>query len=74
MSTSEDELEKNCLVCGKDVDHGGGFSRLNVKGRMIALCCPLCLDVYQKTPERFLAKLTLSSLRPPGMTDAGFYP
>ncbi len=74
MSATEEDADKICLVCGKGVEHGGGFARLEVKGRMIALCCPLCFEVYQKTPERFLVKLRLSDLRTPGGTDGDFHP
>ena len=39
---------------------------------MIALCCPLCMEVYQKDPQRYLARLSIRNLRPPGAADGGF--
>lgn len=73
MSNEIQDFDKECLVCGKGVEHGEGFCRLKVEERMIALCCPLCMEVYQKEPRRFLAKLTIINLRPPGMSDVGFH-
>ncbi len=74
MSLTEQEFDKVCLVCGKSLDRDRGLVRLNVEGRWIALCCPLCYEVYQKDPPRFLAKLALFNLRPPGVSDTGFHP
>ncbi|MBN8708000.1 MAG: hypothetical protein BGO12_20540 [Verrucomicrobia bacterium 61-8] len=51
-----------CLVCGKSVQQGGGFCRLNVKGTMIALCCPLCMETFNQDKPRFEAKLSLLQL------------
>ena len=47
----------SCVVCGKNVTHGGGFSRINHKGTMVNLCCPLCLETFQKDPKPHLARL-----------------
>jgi hypothetical protein len=47
--------------------------RLKVGENMIALCCPLCMEVYQKNPQRYLARLAIRNLRPPGASDAGFH-
>lgn len=51
-----------CLVCGKGVENGGGFCRLNVDGKMIALCCPLCLETFNQDKPRFETKLRLRGL------------
>jgi predicted nucleic acid-binding Zn ribbon protein len=71
MPPEEQDLDKECLVCGKGVEHGKGFCRLKVEN-MIALCCPLCMEVYQKNPQRYLARLAIRNLRPSGATDGGF--
>ncbi len=47
----------SCVVCGKNVERGGGFARINHKGLMVNLCCPLCLETFQKDPERYTARL-----------------
>jgi len=46
-----------CAVCGKNVQGGGGFARLNHQGRMVELCCPLCLETFQRDPIPFLRRL-----------------
>jgi ribosomal protein L24E len=43
-----------CAVCGKNVRAGGGFARVNRDGRMIELCCPLCLETFQRDPTPYL--------------------
>jgi hypothetical protein len=47
----------SCAVCGKNVTHGGGFSRVNHKGTMLNLCCPLCLETFQNDPKPYMARL-----------------
>lgn len=46
-----------CVVCGKNVDHGGGFARIKHGNVMLELCCPLCLETFQKEPEPYLKRL-----------------
>ena len=65
--------DPSCAVCGKNVTHGGGFSRINHKGVMVNLCCPLCLETFQKDPKPYMARLakvesfrTLTSQPDPG--------
>ena len=74
MPPEEQDFDKECLVCGKGVEHGEGFCRLKVGEHFIALCCPLCMEVYEKNPQRYLARLTIRNLRPPGAADGGFHP
>lgn len=52
----QDEVP-SCAVCGKNVTHGGGFSRVNHKGVMVNLCCPLCLETFQNNPKPYMARL-----------------
>lgn len=46
-----------CLVCGKNVSNGGGFARIKQGPRMVELCCPLCLETFQKDPALYLKRL-----------------
>jgi ribosomal protein L24E len=46
-----------CAVCGKNVERGGGFVRVNRAGRMIELCCPLCLETFEQDPAPYLRRL-----------------
>jgi ribosomal protein L24E len=43
-----------CIVCGKTVDQGGGMCHIKAGARMIALCCPLCIETFNKDPRRYL--------------------
>ncbi|MDP1581595.1 MAG: hypothetical protein Q8M02_15105 [Candidatus Didemnitutus sp.] len=36
-----------CAVCGKVTANGRGYMQLQAEGRMIELCCPMCLKVFQ---------------------------
>ena len=46
-----------CAVCGKNVERGGGFARVKHGERMVDLCCPLCLETFQKEPEPYIRRL-----------------
>ena len=60
--SDKEPSDAGCLVCDKSVESGGGFCRLNVEGKMIALCCPLCLETFNHDKPRFEAKLRLRDL------------
>lgn len=49
-----------CAVCGKNVQNGGGFARIKQGERMLELCCPLCLETFQKDPTPHLKRLQRS--------------
>lgn len=51
MSDSGD-AEETCAVCGNVATGGRRFAHLYHKGKAFPLCCPLCLDVFQRAPER----------------------
>ena len=46
--------DRVCIVCGKSVDVDEASIHLKVENEMIAICCPLCYEVYQKRPSHFL--------------------
>ena len=46
-----------CAVCGKNVQNGGGFARIRHGDRMVELCCPLCLDTFQKDPGPYVKRM-----------------
>jgi hypothetical protein len=46
-----------CVVCGKNVQGERGFARINHKSTMVNLCCPLCLETFQKDPSPYMARL-----------------
>mgnify|MGYP003590600281 CR=1 FL=1 len=57
MQPEPETTDARCLVCDKNVEHGEGFCRILVEEMMIALCCPLCLETYNKDKDRYAAKL-----------------
>lgn len=46
--------DHHCIVCGKSVDEGQGMAHLKVSERMIALCCPLCIETFNKDPMHYV--------------------
>jgi len=46
-----------CAVCGKNVQGGGGFARVNRAGKLVELCCPLCMETFEKDPMPYLRRL-----------------
>jgi len=59
------DWQKHCIVCGKSVLDNEGYCHVRVEGEMVALCCPLCFETFEKNPKRYLS---LRRLRHP---DAG---
>ena len=63
-----------CVVCGKNVQNGGGFARIKHGEHMLELCCPLCLETFQANPTPYLKRVQrvdyfreLSAIRSPDM-------
>jgi ribosomal protein L24E len=48
------DWQKHCIVCGKSVLDGEGFCHIQVEGEMVAICCPLCFETYEKNPKHYL--------------------
>jgi len=67
---AELQWDGQCAVCGKSVGHGEGFSHLNIEGQMIALCCPLCFETFEKDPAKYLRRRAVRKIsedtHPPG--------
>ena len=51
----EIDWEKHCIVCGKSVLEGEGFCHMRVEGEMVAICCPLYFESFEKDPKRYLS-------------------
>jgi hypothetical protein len=72
MKSENAELkwDDHCVVCGKSVRHGEGFSHLNIESQMIALCCPLCFETFEKEPAKYLRRRAVCKIAqdksPPG--------
>lgn len=62
MSKEPIHWDARCIVCRKSVEHGAGLCHLNIEGNMIALCCPLCLETFQKDPQTYLRRRELRKI------------
>jgi len=58
----EPVIGETCIVCGKSADGDRDFSHVYHKGRRFSLCCPLCLQLFQRAPDRFAAGERCKSL------------
>jgi hypothetical protein len=47
--------DRVCVVCGKSVEREEASVHLKGEAEMIAICCPLCYETYQKKPSHYLA-------------------
>ncbi|MFA6286115.1 MAG: hypothetical protein WC661_01925 [Opitutaceae bacterium] len=54
--------EETCVVCGKLARNDRDFSHIYHKGRRFSLCCPLCMQLFQRAPDRFAAGERCKSL------------
>jgi ribosomal protein L24E len=50
----EADWQKHCIVCGKSVLEGEGYCHMRVEGEMVAICCPLCFETFEKNPKHYL--------------------
>ena len=51
---SIEDWDKRCIVCHSATDHGDAVCRIKVIDVMTALCCPLCIETFNKDPKRYL--------------------
>ena len=53
-----------CAVCEKLITGGNWFSRIKHDEWMVALCCPLCTDTFEKNPHGYVRRIeTLEYMR-----------
>jgi YHS domain-containing protein len=57
LASQIDSSAERCVVCGKSVTGASGHVRLKYGETMVALCCPLCLQTFQKNPVDYLRRL-----------------
>lgn len=46
-----------CAVCEKVITGGNWFARIKHGKWMVALCCPLCLDTFEKNPHAYVRRI-----------------
>ena len=49
-----EDWDKRCIVCEEATDHGAGVCQIKVIDMMTALCCPHCIETFNKEPQRYL--------------------
>ncbi len=59
-----------CVVCGKGIKPGEALATMHEGESKLPICCPLCLEAYQKDPKPYLERLAKQTLlrelhRPP---------
>lgn len=52
---------EKCVVCGKSVAGGHFHARIIHGDKEILLCCPLCLETFEKSPDKYLRRQETSS-------------
>jgi hypothetical protein len=59
----------SCIVCGKGLRPGEALAKMHQGESKLPICCPLCLEAYQKDPQpyldRFAKRALLRELRNP---------
>lgn len=56
------EEGKTCVVCGKAIRPGEALATMHHVGSKLPICCPLCLEAYQKDPKYYLERLARQTL------------
>ena len=60
----DDRVEgESCVVCGKGLRSGEALATLHREGLRLPICCPLCLEEYEKDPKPYLERLAQRILR-----------
>ena len=51
-----------CIVCGKGLRPGEALAKMHQGESTLPICCPLCLEAYQKDPQPYLDRLAKRAL------------
>ena len=53
-----------CAVCEKAITGGRWFARIKHGDWMVALCCPLCTETFERSPGGYVRRIeTLDFMR-----------
>lgn len=44
---------ETCIVCGKSAEGATSFAHIHHEGRRFALCCPMCIQMFERHRDRF---------------------
>jgi hypothetical protein len=53
---------ETCVVCGRGLQPHQALAIMHKDGRKLPICCPLCLEAYQKDPKPYLERLANRAL------------
>ncbi len=53
---------ESCVVCGKALKPGEALATMHEGESKLPICCPLCLEAYQKDPKHYLERLAKQTL------------
>ncbi len=56
------EEGETCVVCGKGIRPGEALAKLHHGESKLSICCPLCLEAYEKDPQPYLDRLAKRTL------------
>jgi hypothetical protein len=56
-ATNPDTGFEMCAVCDNAIVGGRWFARISHGGCTVALCCPLCTEVFEAKPEVFVRRV-----------------
>jgi hypothetical protein len=61
-----------CAVCEKAITRGEWFARIKDREWMVALCCPLCTETFQRSPHAYVRRIeTLEYMRSQSRSEQG---
>ena len=49
----DEPTEGICIACGKELAGASDVAHLYHQGRRFSLCCPMCIQMFQRAPARF---------------------
>ena len=58
-ATNVDLETVQCVVCEKEITNGKWTARVKHGDRMVAVCCPLCLEAFETNPDLYARRLDL---------------
>jgi hypothetical protein len=51
-----------CVVCDKGLRRGEALAHMHHEGMRLPICCPLCLEAWEKDPKPYLERLAKRAL------------
>jgi YHS domain-containing protein len=52
-----------CQVCSRPIEKNQIFAWPEHKGKAYAICCPVCLANFQKSPDRYISETDIGRLK-----------